>query len=140
MTSRQGAVRVPRKKIRRLVRLIDRHQQRLSEVDIAFLDEEEMDRNNRQFLSHAGPTDVISFDLSDADAVGLSVQLLICPAVARAQAVAHGETLTREILRYIAHGLLHQMGYDDQDPRNAARMHAREDELLDLLAREEKKQ
>jgi len=31
---------------------------------------------------------------------------------------------------YVIHGLLHLMGYDDGEHRSAARMHAREEELL----------
>jgi ssRNA-specific RNase YbeY (16S rRNA maturation enzyme) len=37
-------------------------------------------------------------------------------------------------MRYVVHGLLHQTGYDDATVRGAARMHAREDELLAAFA------
>lgn len=124
---------MPRKRIVELVALIDCKESNLSQVDIALLDEEEIARCNEAYLSHRGPTDVISFDLSGPDDDRLSVQLLICGPVARTQAKEHGEPITREVLRYVAHGLLHQMGYDDQDPRSAAGMHAREDELLEEL-------
>jgi probable rRNA maturation factor len=133
VSSHQRAIRVPRKRIVELVELIDSAESELSLVDIAFLDEEEIARCNREYLSHQGPTDVISFDLSEPDDERLSVQLLICGPVAKAQAKQHGQPITREVLRYVAHGLLHQMGYDDQDAHSAARMHAREDELLEKL-------
>ena len=39
-------------------------------------------------------------------------------------------------VRYVVHGLLHLIGYDDGPIRAAAKMHAREDELLtEFLAR-----
>lgn len=139
ISSTQSAVRVPRRGIVELVRLIDASQPRpLAAVDVAFLDAEQIADYNRRFLSHDGPTDVISFDVTGPDDPGLVVQLLICGPVARAQAAEHGEPITREILRYVAHGLLHQVGYDDRDAASAARMHAREDELLNQLARREK--
>ncbi len=138
ISSTQTAVRVPRKRIAELIRRIHRRQQRLATVDIAFLDAEQIAEYNQRFLAHAGPTDVISFDVTGPDDPGLAVQLLICGPVARVQAAEHGEPITREILRYVAHGLLHQMGYDDRDPARAARMHAREDELLDQQTRRRK--
>lgn len=133
ISSSQQAIRVPRKRIVELVELVDRQEYGLCLVDIAFLDEEDIAGCNEQYLSHRGPTDVISFDLSGPDDDRLSVQLLICGPVARAQAAEHGQPIAREVLRYVAHGLLHQMGYNDRDPGDAARMHAREDELLEEL-------
>lgn len=38
-----------------------------------------------------------------------------------------------ELSLYVAHGTLHLAGYDDRTPREFARMHRREDELLDEL-------
>jgi probable rRNA maturation factor len=133
----QNDIRVPRKRIRRLVALMDRLERPIAHVDIAFVDCPTITEHNIRFLGHRGKTDVISFDLSDEPDQPLVAQLLICGPVAREQAEAHGEGVTREVLRYVAHGLLHQMGYDDQDPRQAQRMHAREDQLLDKLANQE---
>ena len=133
ITSQQKALRVPRKQIERLVDLMSRREQRIALADIAFVEADASAEANRRFLSHAGATDVISFDLSDETSTGLVVQLIICGPVTVRQAADHGEPAAREALRYVAHGLLHQMGYDDGDPRSAARMHAREDELLDEL-------
>jgi probable rRNA maturation factor len=133
IVSRQSTLRVPRKRIRQLVELVDRAEgSRLGEVDVAVVAGEEMRTLNRRFLNHAWDTDVLSFDLTDeaSGGGGLSVQVVICADVAARQGPAHGLSRTRELLLYVTHGLLHQLGYEDKTVRGAARMRARQDELL----------
>ena len=107
-----------------------RQRVKIADVDIAVLSRKEMAACNRTFLRHAGPTDVISFDLTDPGAKGLSAEILLCGDIARAEAKkrSHGEQ--RELLLYLIHGLLHLMGYDDKTAAKAKKMHARQEALL----------
>ena len=76
-------------------------------------------------------TDVLTFDLRDRGDQGpLDLDTVICADVARRQAAERGHALLHEILLYAVHSLLHVCGYDDLAPAAAAKMHAREDELL----------
>ena len=136
ISSSQRAVRIPRGKIRRLVAFVSRHQGvRLAQVDLAFMDSRAIAEVNRQWLGHVGPTDVISFDLSDETTSGVSAQLVICGDVAARQAADRGIGVQRELMLYVVHGLLHLMGYEDLSVRGAARMRARQEELLDAFLR-----
>jgi probable rRNA maturation factor len=127
-------MRVPRRKIAGLIEHIARAEGvGVAEVDVAVVDAETIAELNARHLRHAGATDVLSFDLSDASQAGLSVQLIVCGDVAARVGPLHGLSATRELLLYVAHGLLHQMGYDDQAPRAAATMRARQEELLDAF-------
>jgi probable rRNA maturation factor len=74
---------------------------------------------------------VLSFDLSEAPKIGLSVQLIVCGDVAAAEAASRGLTPARELLLYVLHGLLHVMGYEDESIRGSVRMQARQEELLE---------
>ena len=145
ISSSQTTLRVPRKTMERLVVFVARAEAvRWDHVDIAVVDAAEMAGHNRRFLGHRGPTDVISFDLTDEAPPpgrrgksgarpgqgGLCAQLIVCADVAKTQGPHHGLSPTRELLLYVIHGLLHVIGYDDQPIRAAAKMHAREDELL----------
>jgi len=148
-SSSQQTLRVPRKTIQRLIAFVARAEGvRWAQVDIVVVGSNEMAGHNRRFLGHRGPTDVISFDLTDDPPThdestathhrqgprsgrgGLAAQLIVCADVAKTQGPHHGLSPTRELLLYIIHGLLHVIGYDDQNIRHAAKMHAREDELL----------
>ncbi len=112
---------------------------RLGLVDLAVVDKDRIAGMNDSFLRHRGPTDVISFDLSGRETAGLCAQIIICGQVAREQATARGLKAIDELLLYVIHGLLHVIGYDDLAIRPAAKMHARQDELLrgfkNMLAR-----
>jgi probable rRNA maturation factor len=132
ISSTQKALRVPRKQITELIPFVAQQEGvTLAEVDVAVVDESEMAGLNRRYLSHAGLTDVLSFDLSDSQTgCGLSLQIIVCGEVAVRQGRAHGPSPRQELMLYVVHGLLHQMGYDDSSIRGAARMHAREDEIL----------
>ena len=136
IASHQHTVRVPRKKITELIAFIARSEGvPIAEIDVAVVTGSEIARLNRKYLSLAGETDVLSFDLSDGPEAPVSAQLVVCAEVAEKQATARGIAVQRELLLYVSHGLLHLMGYDDATARSAARMHAREEQLLDEFLR-----
>jgi probable rRNA maturation factor len=73
------------------------------------------------FLGDPTETDVITFPYGE---------ILVCPAVAKEQAPAHGLKIDQEILLYALHGILHLIGYDDTTPALARKMAQAQDELL----------
>jgi len=132
ISSTQRAIRVPRKKLDSLIRFVARRQgAAVAEVDLAVVGSEEMASLNRRYLRRSGPTDVLSFDLSDAGAGRLCVQLVVCGDLAAARAREFGISAQRELMLYVVHGLLHLTGHDDKTASAAARMCARENEILD---------
>lgn len=132
------SVRISGDRLERLIDFVVRAESlRLGRIDLAIVPPADMARYNRRYLNHSGPTDVISFDLSDAQTPGLSGQLIVCATIAREQAQYHGLTGPEELMIYVIHGLLHMAGYDDQSVRQAAKMHARQDELLSEFRRKE---
>lgn len=124
-------MRVPRKRLAELIGFVaDREGADVAEVDVAVVGRVEMAELNRRYRGHGGETDVLSFDLSDASRIGLVAQIVVCGDVAVEQAGRYGTGVQGELMLYVVHGLLHLTGYDDRTARGAARMHAREDELL----------
>ncbi len=122
---------VSRPTLESLARFVARSENAaLGRVDVALVDAERIEQLNREYLEHAGPTDVLSFDLGDDPAGGRTVQVIVCPDVARDAAPRHGKKPAEELLLYVIHGLLHVTGYDDADPDAAERMAGRQEELL----------
>ncbi len=85
-------------------------------------------------------TDVISFDLGEQDESTqysqespFDCELVVNLEQARRVAQQRGGKWQAELCLYVVHGLLHQLGYDDQSSEDFQRMHSREDELLDEL-------
>lgn len=122
-----------------------------NEVSLLFVDEEAMAALNQQFLGKSGPTDVLSFPIEDepgptgrspdlgGSGPGVSPEegtltllgdVVICPAVAAANAVEHEVSLEDEVALLVVHGLLHLLGLDHEEEAEAERMEALEQELL----------
>lgn len=104
-----------------------------AELNLTFVDVEEMTELNREHMDGTGPTDVLSFPLDDDEDVVFEGQprllgdVLICPAVVAAQ--AH-ERPDEEMALMVVHGILHILGHDHQEPEEEAEMKAAEQRHL----------
>ena len=105
---------------------------RWTEVNVILGDHALVRDLNREWMKHDWNTDVVSFPLDeDARMRGeIEGEVYVDLDTAREVAPEHGEPFTREALRYVAHGLLHLIGYDDATDRERARMRALEDRYL----------
>lgn len=100
-----------------------------ADLSVAFVGEKRMRRLNREYLSHDYVTDVITFHLG-GETPPLHGEIIICPAVAARNAKRYGNTLERELILYVVHGILHLCGYDDRSPEDVKRMRKKETEIL----------
>jgi probable rRNA maturation factor len=103
-----------------------------AELSIALLPDAEIASLNERFLSHAGPTDVISFPLPDPTGTLVGDVYIGVDQAAR-QAAELGVALREEILRLVVHGTLHVLGHDhpeEGEARESAPMYRRQEELL----------
>ena len=105
-------------------------------LGVSFVSSKKMAEVNRDFLNHAGDTDVICFDYrsgADADFGETGVDILICPAVALREAAKRGLPYAREVTLYLVHGLLHAAGYDDLKPELKRKMRRAERRVMTAL-------
>jgi len=103
-------------------------------VSVGIVDDAEIADLNGKYLGHEGPTDCLSFDLSDEQAAGSrAFDLIVNGQMALRQAAERGHSGQAELALYVTHGLLHQLGFDDDTPENARKMHQTEDEILQHL-------
>jgi len=96
----------------------------LATLEIALVDDATSGRVHRDFMNLDGPTDVITFHHGE---------IVIGVQVAQRQAAEYGEPLTREILRYMIHGLLHLAGHEDEHPDDRAAMDRAQEEIIAKL-------
>jgi probable rRNA maturation factor len=101
-------------------------------VSIALVDDAAIAALNERHLGHEGATDVISFPLSGPGEV-LVGEIVVSAQWAEATAAALGVSPLAELALYVVHGLLHLCGFDDREPSEARRMHARQVEHLARL-------
>ncbi|MCU0310266.1 MAG: rRNA maturation RNase YbeY [Acidimicrobiales bacterium] len=123
------------------------------ELSLLFVTGDTIAELNDRFMGHAGPTDVLSFPIDgeanppgrwpdgggsgpdrhddDPDAVPLLLgDVVICPAVAAANAPAHAGSYDDELALLVVHGILHLLGMDHADDAERAVMQDRERRLL----------
>lgn len=103
-----------------------------AELAVTFVGEEAMAGLNATHMAGSGPTDVLSFPLdaepdptAGARAARLLGDVIICPSVARRNAVPPGG-YDGEIALLVVHGVLHILGMDHAEVDEAAEMVARE--------------
>ena len=112
------------------------------EAGVWITNEEELRTLNRTFRGVDETTDVLSFGededdekpfVSAPEAVPHLGDIAISfPHVVR-QAEEFGHSRTRELAYLLAHGLLHLLGYDHEDPEDAQEMRAHEEAALGEL-------
>ncbi|MEX0670441.1 MAG: rRNA maturation RNase YbeY [Pirellulales bacterium] len=100
-------------------------------IGVVLLDDAGIAELHQRWLGLPGPTDVITFDLSDGDAAGgLHGDIAVSTETARRVARELGWQPKHELAYYVVHGLLHLAGEDDHDPADRRRMRAREQALM----------
>ena len=103
------------------------------EVNLVFVDENEMTELHIKWMDESGPTDVLSFPMdmpaSEGDAVTLG-DIVIAPSVAARQATTAGHSTEAEIYILAAHGLLHILGYDHANKEDEKVMFALQEDLV----------
>lgn len=103
------------------------------QIGIAIVGDAEIKELNARFLDHETTTDCLSFDLSESGEKSRVFELVVNGEMAARQAKSLGHSNETELALYIAHGLLHNLGFDDSTASLAREMHATEDDILQEL-------
>lgn len=103
------------------------------ELSIVFVSAQRMKLLNARHLNHHYPTDILTFDYRQPDDSAFAAEIVICPSVAKHNALVFGKTFTQEIALYVIHGLLHLMGFNDHSVQETARMRKKETEVISYL-------
>ncbi len=105
-------------------------------LTVRIADADEVQRLNRRYRGHDKPTDVLSFPVDEVDpetGARYLGDVVIAYPVAAAQARQGGHALADELALLTVHGVLHLLGYDDQEPTARARMWDVQARVLDAL-------
>ena len=125
----QKKVKIDITEIKRKVSfLLEKEDLNIKILGIIFLDNEKIVEYNKRYLGKNCPTDVLSFPLQKGEG-----EILISVERAKEQAPSFGTSLEEEIYLLIIHGLLHLIGFDDKNPKEAERMRREEKRLLNIV-------
>lgn len=108
-----------------------------AELSILLADDSTVRELNRQYRDTDATTDVLSFSQSEGDAFtrpdGAAQHfgdVIISLDTARRQAIEYKLELQDEVSHLLTHGILHLLGFDHDQPEDAAAMRLQEDEIL----------
>ena len=96
---------------------------------INFVTISEITELNAKFLDHYYSTDIITFDYSE-NKNGIDAEIFISIDDAESNARKYKVHLKNEVTRLIIHGVLHLLGYDDQQKKDKIIMKRMENDLL----------
>ncbi len=123
---------INKSKIKKVVKVVLNKEVRSAKVSIAFVDNEEIKRLNERFLGSNEVTDVITFPLNNKEGI-LSGEIVISVETAVEVANRRKSNVEGEIILYLVHGILHLLGYNDNNKKNAKIIHEKESEILTFL-------
>lgn len=128
----QESLVVPVETIRLLaVNILDDAAIQTGKISVVVVDNETIHDLNREFLRHDYPTDVLSFLIEeDKERHLLEGEIVVSSEMALERAPEYQWPPEQELLLYIVHGLLHLVGYEDDDRENRAIMRGKEKEYL----------
>jgi probable rRNA maturation factor len=113
-----------------LLCLIKLQEKKSGDILIVFCSDCFLTEFNQKYLNHNTLTDIITFDYSENGLI--NGELYISTERVYDNAKIHKTTDTEELLRVMAHGVLHLLGYKDKKAEDKSKMRKMEEYALDL--------
>lgn len=95
---------------------------------VSLVSDNQIKKINKIYHKNNQPTDVLSFDISLAK--NLSGDVIISVDTAKRNAKIYNNTIEKEILLYVIHGILHLTGFDDVTRPKAKIMQQKQEQIL----------
>jgi probable rRNA maturation factor len=119
-----SAVRRLRARARVFLRALGRED---AELSLLVVGDRRIRTLNREWRGKDRATDVLSFPLSDPPGIGPVLgDVVMSFETAARRARDEGRSTAKELERYLAHGILHLLGYDHERAADARRMAEKE--------------
>nr|WP_279303689.1 rRNA maturation RNase YbeY [Salinibacter ruber] len=120
--------------------VVDAEGASLTHLSLVLTDHDTVRRLNQSYLDHDYDTDVLSFSLregpapsSGASGEGIEGEVYVDLDTAAERHDEFDTSFEREAYRYVVHGLLHLVGYDDAQPAGQDKMREKEDQYLNAV-------
>lgn len=112
-------------------RVIGSENKNEGEINYIFCDDDYLHEINMQFLNHDTLTDIISFDNSIGNELHGDIYISVERVADNAK--DFNVSFNDEMLRVMAHGVLHYCGYKDKSEKDEEIMRQKEDEKMQMF-------
>lgn len=120
----------PRKTKTWLKDIIESEGFELNQLNYIFCSDEYLLSVNQQYLNHDFYTDIITFDNSEEIEGIVEGDIFISIDRVKENAEQLSKSFKEELLRVLAHGVLHLVGYDDHEDEDELVMRQKEDTYI----------
>ena len=110
--------------------MVQSKSKKIGDVNYIFCDDEYLLSINQQYLQHDTYTDIITFDYCEGDV--LNGDIFISIERVRENAQKFEVSFQEELVRVMAHGILHLCDYKDKKKSEAEEMRKQEKWAMDL--------
>ncbi|MFO7891102.1 MAG: rRNA maturation RNase YbeY [bacterium] len=100
------------------------------DVSIVLVSDDYISKLNKKFLNRDMPTDVLAFPMNEDEVWG---EVYVSVDRAIEQSEYYEVNVNMELTRLVIHGILHLLGYDDNQTESKINMHKREDFYIKKL-------
>lgn len=103
-------------------------------VSLVFVNDAEMRKLNKKYRGMDKTTDVLSFNYQDGKSASSFGEIVISISQAKKQATKRSYPLKCELSELFVHGILHLVGYEDEEDKDYERTMKKQKEILHSLA------
>ena len=114
-----------------LKKLILDEEKKVGNINYIFCDDEYLLKVNQDFLNHDYYTDIITFDYVKGKTISGDIFISLTRISENASTLSN--SFEKELLRVLAHGVLHLCGYKDKSDEEEKEMRAKEDFYINLF-------
>lgn len=111
--------------------LIISEDKKPGEINYIFCDDDHLLQVNKDFLNHDYYTDVITFDYVKGKTISADIFVSLPRILDNSSTLSN--TFNSELLRVLAHGILHLCGYKDKTDEEISEMRQKEDYYLSIF-------
>ena len=111
-----------------MAKILADHNKTGGEINIIITNDYELNKINKKYLKRNNYTDIITFDYSLENEI--NGELFISIERVQENAVNYKVSEKNELIRVIIHGLLHLIGYDDNEKKKIKKMKSMENYYL----------
>ena len=112
-------------------KLILNEEKKVGNINYIFCDDEYLLKVNQDFLNHDYYTDIITFDYVKGKTISGDIFISLTRISENASTLSN--SFEKELLRVLAHGVLHLCGYKDKSDEEEKEMRAKEDFYIRML-------
>lgn len=111
--------------------IINNHKREAGEINIIFTNNYFIKELNKQYLKRNYTTDIITFDFNNQNII--SGDLYISVDQVYNNSIEYNSKFLNEVYRVIIHGILHLLGFNDQNEKERSIMREQENSCLKEL-------